>query len=95
MSDLDTMLHEPLTEMPDNGFTAKVVSAIAEARIRRARLEAVTLSAGVAAVLTLLPFTDFGQMLQQQAYLIDGSLPIALALVALTLTAAALQVLRD
>lgn len=95
MSDLDILLREPLAETPDDGFTAKVVSAIAQDRIRRARVEAVTLSAGAAGVLTLLPFTDFGQMLQQQAYMIDGSLPVALALVALTLTAAALQVLRD
>ncbi|MBI3678315.1 MAG: hypothetical protein HY243_17025 [Proteobacteria bacterium] len=95
MSDLEALLREPPSDMPDDGFTAKVVSRIAEARIRRARNEALVMGAGVAAALALLPFTDFGKMLQQQVLSLDTSLPVALTLAALVFSAAALQALRD
>lgn len=95
MSDLEALLREPLVDTPDDGFTAKVVSRIAEARIRRARNEAIVMVAGVAGALALLPFTDFGKMLQAQVLALDTSLPVALTIAALVFSGAALQALRD
>jgi hypothetical protein len=95
MSDLDQLLREPPREVPDDGFTAKIMVGIAQARIRRARLETVSLTAGVVAVLALLPFTDFGKMLQQQMLTLDNSMPLALTLTALVLCAALLRYVED
>jgi len=86
--DLDILLAEPLPEVADDGFSARVVSKIERAAWWRER---VTLFAPVAAVAAVLPFLPGDELTQVALKLTpifaeSGAVALAAAALALTLT---------
>jgi hypothetical protein len=62
--DLDLLLGRPLAALPDNGFSRRVMTAVAGHQKRRAQMWAAIQLAGVALVLAIAPFTHWGQTME-------------------------------
>ena len=83
---LDTLLSHPLDEVADAGFSATVVAHVTARKIRRARIEAAMLLVGLALLLISLPFTAFGQKVEQMGMSLANSSTFALTLATLVLS---------
>lgn len=94
-NELDILLSNPLPEIADRGFSARVVNRITAEHLRRARVEATVAVVGVVAVLAILPFTDFGAAITQTTGMIGTSVPVAAALAALVLSNVLAGTLRE
>jgi hypothetical protein len=58
--DLDILLTRPLAPVPDDGFSRRVMVAVADHRKHSARMWAAIQLAGVALMLGIAPFTHWG-----------------------------------
>lgn len=94
-NELDALLSDPLPEIADRGFLARVVNRIAAEHIRRNRVEADVAIAGVVAVLAFLPFTYFGGLITQATGAMGTSVPLAAALAAIVLSAVFADAVRE
>ena len=63
--DLDRLLSRPLTPAPDDGFSRRVMAAVADHRKCRARMWAAIQLTAVAAALAIAPFTGWGQAMEK------------------------------
>lgn len=95
MSDrLDTLLSQPLAEMPDNGFSSRVMAQMELQRLRRDRLKTEISAGFVVLAVLILPFTVPGRILAASAASAGGMTLIGLT-VGVLLTFFALKPLRD
>lgn len=70
---LDHLLSQPLADVPDSGFAARMAVLVEVERLRRERLKT-EIAAGlvILAVLTL-PFTGLGQVLTHSLFTLTGA----------------------
>lgn len=62
--DLDALLARPLAPVADDGFSRRVMTAVAGHQKRRAQMWAAIQLAGTALVLAIAPFTHWGQTME-------------------------------
>jgi len=80
MSDaLDTHLSMPLEEPADMGFSARVMNAIADQRLRQAKREAILSLIAVALALLVAALSPVGPALAQVAEILAGTPAVWLA----------------
>ena len=65
--DLDKALVAPLREIPDNGFSQAVLMRAIKENTRRERNAAIAVAGSVALLCAVMPFTKFGQAVDQWA----------------------------
>ncbi len=82
---LDEHLSQPLPEIPDQGFSARIMAEVARHEIRRARIEAATWIALAAAVVGTLAATEPGRKLATTALSLNPFAQICVGLVILLL----------
>lgn len=82
---LDDFLSHPLTEVPDEGFSARVLVGIARQNIRRARIEAITWIVLALAATTALAISRPGRELAALALSLNIAAQIGVALTVLLL----------
>jgi hypothetical protein len=86
-TDLDFALSQPLAELPDNGFSARVMAQLeAERQLKRLRRDRLVTDIAMGLVLLavlVLPFTPLGQMLAASAFTPTGMTVTAIVLTAL------------
>ncbi len=82
---LDDFLSQPLAEMPDEGFSARVQVGIARQNIRRARIEAVTWIVLALAATTALAISRPGRELAALALSLNIAAQMGVALTVLLL----------
>jgi hypothetical protein len=82
---LDDFLSQPLTEVPDGGFSTRVLAKIARQNIRRVRIEALTWSVLVLAATTALAISRPGRELAALALSLNIASQMAVALTFLLL----------
>jgi hypothetical protein len=93
--DLDILLATPLEEPADNGFSFHVMDAVADIRMRRARLEAVLSLIVVALVALIGVMTPAGAALAQVAQVLVGTPAVWLSLFMLVLSGAVYARVRE
>jgi hypothetical protein len=89
---LDTLLSQPLAEMPDNGFSSRVMAQVeAEVELQRLRKDRLVTEIGMGLVVLcvlVLPFTPAGALLAASAASTIGMVLVGVACIAATLFAA-------
>ena len=82
---LDELLSQPLSEIPDRHFSARVMAELARQEIRRARIETFAWIALVAVVVGTLAATEPGRKLAAAALSLNLFAQICVGLVILLL----------
>jgi hypothetical protein len=98
-NDLDTLLCAPLASVDDAGFSARIASQIAQryavTRRRREILEWIGLPLASVIFIALVPLASVMHTIETLTLNVGNSLPVAIALAALILTAAFTQSVVD
>jgi len=70
---LDELLSQPLADVPDSGFSARLAARLEMERLRRERLRAEIAAGVIILAVLILPFTGIGQVLSHSLFTLTGA----------------------
>lgn len=70
---LDRLLSQPLADVPDSGFSARMAMLVEVERLRRAQLKTEIAAGVIVLAMLILPFTGLGRVLAHSLFTLSGA----------------------